>query len=373
METGSDDVRHPGRSSSEAVLVSVIIPNYNYEQFLRQAIDSALALDWPALEVIVIDDGSTDQSRAIMAEYGDRITAIYQRNAGQRVACNTGFARSSGQIVIFLDSDDVLEPSLVRELMRVWRPAVSKVQVQMKIVDAAGRATGALLPQFHVVPSARQMRRWAATAASYPSPPGSGNAYARSYLNKIFPLIGEDRAADSYCLAAAPFLGDVITIARPLASYRVHGRNDGAVSQLDRPRFAVELKRARGFFRMAQAAARTSGIDLADSVLNRSLSFLPYRLASLTVLPETHPIADDSRSKILRDLLLACFVPQGVPSRSRATLVAWAVSVAVLPARVSGNLVLWRFSSSARPQSLKRVLQALRVTKRYEPIENTDT
>jgi glycosyltransferase involved in cell wall biosynthesis len=351
--------------------VSVIIPNYNYEDFLAQAIDSALALDWPGIEVIVVDDGSTDGSRRVIAEYGERITAIHQANAGQRAACNAGFARSTGELVIFLDSDDVLDPSLVREVMRVWRPGVSKVQVQMKVIDAEGRATGAVLPQFHVVPDARQIRRWASTAASYPTPPGSGNAYARSYLSQIFPLSGEDRAADSSCLAAAPFLGDVLTIAKPLVAYRVHGRNDGAVSQLDRPRFAVELKRARGLFRQSQSAARSVGIEISDSALDRSLNFLPYRLASWKLLPETHPVAEDSRRKILHDLLAACFVPQGVPGRSRATLMAWAVSVAFAPEPISDRLLLWRFSSASRPQGLKRALQTLRVIKRYEQAPNS--
>ena len=179
-------------------------------------------------------------------------------------------------------------------------------------------------------------------------------------------MAGEYRAADSACLAGAPFLGDVITIPKPLVSYRIHGRNDGALSRLDRPRFAVELTRARGLFRLSQAAARSVGIAIGDGALNRSLSFLPYRLASVKVFPEAHPIAEDSRPKVLWDMLLACFVPQGVPGRSRATLLAWAVAVAIAPPQLSDRLVLWRFSSGARPQKLKRILQSLRVIRRFD-------
>jgi glycosyltransferase involved in cell wall biosynthesis len=347
-------------------LVSVIIPNYNYGDFIGQAIDSALALDWPALEVIVVDDGSTDQSRSVIDGYGERVVAVYQENAGQRVAYNTGFAHSHGAIVIFLDSDDLLDPSLVLELMAVWRDGLSKVQVQMKVVDAQGRATGALLPQFHAVPTCEEVRRWSITAGSYPTPPGSGNAYCRAFLQRIFPLEGADRAADSYCLAAAPFLGDVVTIGKPLVAYRVHGKNQGAVSELDRPRFAREVERAIDRFRYSQKAARAAGIAVHESVLERSLSVLPYRLASWKLFAEGHPIAHDSSSKILRDILAACFVPQGVSLTSRAALLVWALAVAVSPAAIGDQLVLWRFASAARPEILTRALRFARVVKRYE-------
>lgn len=97
------------------LLVSVIIPNYNYEDFVGAAIESALGVDWPDIEVIVVDDGSTDHSRAVIERYPDRIRAIFlQKNAGRVVACNLGFARSRGEVVMFLDSDDMLHPSTMR-------------------------------------------------------------------------------------------------------------------------------------------------------------------------------------------------------------------------------------------------------------------
>src|SRR5690606_24677253 len=135
-------VRQPGARANNAPLISVIIPNFNYEAYVGAAIDSALQLDWPRVEIIVVDDGSTDGSRAVLARYGSRIRTILQENAGQLVACNRGFAASSGDIVIFLDSDDVLHRSLARELAAVWTPRVSKVQVQMRTIDAHGRPLG---------------------------------------------------------------------------------------------------------------------------------------------------------------------------------------------------------------------------------------
>lgn len=344
-------------------LVSVIIPNYNYAAFVADAIESALALDWPDVEVIVVDDGSTDASRQVIARYADRVTVIHQPNGGQMAACNAGFARSRGNAIIFLDADDVLDPSLVREVSRVWRSGVSKVQLQMKIIDAAGKPTGAVLPQFHVVPSSDDVKRWVMSAASYPTPPGSGNVYARRYLEQIFPLSGEDRAADSYCLAAAPHLGDVITLAKPLVSYRVHGKNDGAMATLDKRRFAAELKRARARFDYAGRLVNGKHLPRHESTLNRSLTFLPYRLASLKLLPEEHPVPRDAAWKVLRDLAVACCTPQGVSLRARAALCMWSVSLAVAPGPLGDRLALWRFSSGSRPALLTSALRALDVVK----------
>ena len=138
--------------------LSVVIPNYNYGRFLSDAVRSALAVDWPDVEVIVVDDGSTDESLSVLGEFGDRITVLVQENAGPRVACNRGFAKSSGDVVIFLDSDDVLEPLIAREAARVWRPGISKVQVQMSRIDGDGAPRGRPFPFYGFHPTPERIR-----------------------------------------------------------------------------------------------------------------------------------------------------------------------------------------------------------------------
>src|SRR4051812_9049768 len=92
---------------------SIIIDNYNYGAFLSAAIKSALQQEYPECEVIVVDDGSTDDSREIIATYRDRITAVLKENGGQASAFNAGFRASRGDVVIFLDADDMLVPTAV--------------------------------------------------------------------------------------------------------------------------------------------------------------------------------------------------------------------------------------------------------------------
>ena len=103
-------------SKYESPLVSIIIPNYNYGQYIAEAIDSALNQTYQPVEVIVVDDGSTDNSRDIINSYGQTIKAIFQTNHGPSVARNAGIAISKGDYIIFLDADDVLLPDAAQHL-----------------------------------------------------------------------------------------------------------------------------------------------------------------------------------------------------------------------------------------------------------------
>src|SRR5688572_3590972 len=92
--------------------VSIVINNYNYGRFLAASIDSALGQTYPRTETIVVDDGSTDDSREVIQRYAGRVRAILKANGGQASAVNTGFAACQGEVVIFLDSDDMLLPDI---------------------------------------------------------------------------------------------------------------------------------------------------------------------------------------------------------------------------------------------------------------------
>lgn len=101
-------------------LISVIIPVYNVEKYLRQCIDSVLAQTYEKFEMILVDDGSTDDSRTICEEYvakDDRLRLVCQNNAGASAARNRGLKEATGEYVYFLDSDDWLEETAFEEFI----------------------------------------------------------------------------------------------------------------------------------------------------------------------------------------------------------------------------------------------------------------
>lgn len=97
----------------QSPLVSVVIPTYNQASYLRDSIDSVLAQTYTAIEVVVVDDGSTDETPDILASYGDRVRAIRQTNHGAANALNHGIRESTGQYVCWLSSDDAFVPDKI--------------------------------------------------------------------------------------------------------------------------------------------------------------------------------------------------------------------------------------------------------------------
>lgn len=98
------------RIADSLPLISVIMPVYNGERFLAGALHNVFAQNYHPLEVIVVDDGSTDGSAAIAATFGEQIRYLYQPNAGPAVARNTGLALARGEFIAFLDVDDLWPP-----------------------------------------------------------------------------------------------------------------------------------------------------------------------------------------------------------------------------------------------------------------------
>src|SRR3712207_4601210 len=95
---------------TEKPLVSIVIPCYNQAHFLGEAIESVLAQTYPHFEVVVVDDGSTDNTEAVAARYPG-VRCIRQENQGLAAARNTGIRRSNGSYLVFLDADDRLLPN----------------------------------------------------------------------------------------------------------------------------------------------------------------------------------------------------------------------------------------------------------------------
>ncbi len=105
----------------ESVLVSVIIPCYNRERYIKDAIDSVLTQTYDNIEIIVIDDGSQDRSAEVVKSYGEDVKYIYQDNSGVSSARNNGINHASGEFLIFLDSDDWISNDLIEKQIDTFK------------------------------------------------------------------------------------------------------------------------------------------------------------------------------------------------------------------------------------------------------------
>jgi glycosyltransferase involved in cell wall biosynthesis len=328
--------------------VSIVIPNYNYARFVGAAIESALGQNHPSIEVIVVDDGSTDGSRAVIGSFGARIRVVYQDNRGHVGACNAGWPLARHEIVIFLDADDLLMPEAAAIVAAAWRPGVSKVQWTLQVIDGAGRPAGSTFPKYPRCLKPSAVRRALLTTGGYPSPPTSGNAYARWFLKTLSPIEGHDWM-DPLLISAAPLYGEVITINRALGAYRCHDANDSAQSMITVRRFAryvdseerriASLERSckdlRIPFDAARAKARNVGYQEALLMLGK------LRRGGAILPAAWHGIGAVARSEQSRwQRLMRAF---------------WIVLVALLPGRPARKLIEIRYMPVRRPRSIEFV------------------
>jgi hypothetical protein len=346
--------------SRRRVLVSVVIVNYNYARFLRDAILSVLGQTYSELEMVIVDDGSTDGSREIIELFRNRATVILQENHGPMSAYNAGYAASRGDLVIFLDADDMLRPGAVEEVAAAWQPAAAKVQFSLEITDAAGRSSGAIEPVYPQDYTAEKLRREFADTNSYTWPPTSGNAYSRRFLKQLMPLSQERfRCLDSVLNIVAPLFGDVYTLPKALGCYRIHGDNMWALHGFSQPRIRNFLTLRLCEIDYLRRVAAQRGVALsASNPLDHCMTMLRYRL----VVAKLDHDRSVSGGRPLRLCLRAarCLSLTNASAAWRASELLWFVSVSLSFGGVARWLIEWRFDRSTRPLWINRLIDRSR-------------
>jgi glycosyltransferase involved in cell wall biosynthesis len=336
--------------------LSVIIANHNYAGFVGAAISSALAIDWPDKEVIVVDDASTDDSRQVIDGFSGKVAAYFRPKTSQLGCHIFGFEQSTGDVVIFLDADDLLEPEVMQEVARIWRPGVSKVQFRMNVINAAGIQLGTAIPQFPRRDNPEKLRRAFLRTMAYTTPPGSGNAYSRNFVREVFGFSPSIPQSDAVLLTLAPILGDVLTIRKPLARYRMHDTSYSAMLSPDasklRERLHQDIEKARLF----ATVSRQQRLTVPPDPLRYSLNHLQYRFGSYIVEPSAHPFREDTTLSLVYRLGFSTITSSQVRLRDKAILLAWSIGCVLAPRNFRRSFVLWRFAPMARPELIKTLL-----------------
>jgi glycosyltransferase involved in cell wall biosynthesis len=222
-------------------LVSIVTPSYNQAQFLEETILSILDQDYPSIEYVVVDDGSTDGSLDIINRYADRLHWwTQQENAGQVAAINRGFEHTGGALMTYINSDDTLLPGAVSEMVAAFEedPDLVMVYGDSVYTDADSNQTG-LLPSREWDPPT--MVRKCDNHVVQPSSMWTRNAWdqagpfdERGYYFFDFELY-----------LRFSVLGPVKHVARPWSTYRLHAdsKSDGAQlgKAMDYLRFADDF------------------------------------------------------------------------------------------------------------------------------------
>ncbi len=344
--------------------VDIVINNYNYGRFLANAIESARRQTHEKVEVVVVDDGSTDDSREVLRGYEGRVSVVLKENGGQASALNAGMERCAGDIVLFLDADDTLHPEAAARVAAAFAAdeTIAKVQFRMEVIDAEGRPTGTLKPPPHLPMPAGDLRE---PELAYPFDlawlPTSANAFREEAIRRILPIPESAYpvcGADWYLIHLATLLGTVVSLEQVSGAYRVHGANsyepETPTLQLDHVRETIEYARETSIA-LLRLAERLE-LPRPDRIL--SLADLANRLVSLRLEPDLHPIPDDRCRSLVTDAVRAARRRSNVSVAMRLAFVAWFVAMAVSP-RPLAHRFAELFLFPQRRNSLNRLLGRL--------------
>jgi hypothetical protein len=331
----------------DSPLVDIVISNHDYGAFVGDAIESALRQDHPLVHVVVVDDGSTDDSRRRLQGYADSVEVVLQENRGQAGALNAGLERCRGEVVIFLDADDVLQPGIAARVVAAFaaNPRAARVQFRMEVIDSTGRPTGATKPAPHLPMPRGDLRR---AEVSFPFDmawlPTSGNAFRTAALHRILPIPEREYprcGADWHLIHLTTLLGSVVSLEQAGASYRVHGGNsyEPQDQRLDLHHVRETIGFARSTTRALERLADELGLERPDPIL--SVADVANRLLSRKLEPHLHPVPGDSTWRLVVAGIRATGRRFDISWAMKAMLATWFVAAAVAPQPLTRRLGEW--------------------------------
>jgi glycosyltransferase involved in cell wall biosynthesis len=277
----------------EAPLVSVLMSNYNYGRYMGEAIESVLRQTYRKLELIVCDDGSTDNSCDVVQEYVNRdrrVTLVRKANGGQASGYNAAYRVSRGHVICFLDADDVYCPNKLERVVQSFRarPDAGFAGHKLIRVDEQRRPLG-VSPLVARMPSGWQGEYMLQNAGflEYLAP-GGGISLRREIAEFIFPLPDSGimaRYGDAPPMRLAPFITPLIAIDEGLAEWRCHGSNYAHRRTLAAAHLRRELEAYTQCWELQRSFLEKHNPDVAQDLAsletNAHVAQMQYMLARL--------------------------------------------------------------------------------------------
>ncbi len=235
-------------------VISVVITTYNYGRFVEECVDSVLAQDYPSdrVEVIVVDDGSTDDTAERVKRYGTRIQYLRKANGGQASALNAGFAKARGEIISLLDADDYFLPGKLARVAEAFQRDPGLGMFYHPFLE------------FDMETGERRKSEFPLVSGSAFADPekflwyaGQGTcvSFRRKFLDRLLPIPEEIRMlADGYLGSLIVFVAPILADPDCLSAYRFHGKNS---YHADESEMSAETRAKRlRLFRIEFAAMR---------------------------------------------------------------------------------------------------------------------
>jgi len=333
--------------SVSASEVTAVIVNYNYARFLPDAVGSVLDQSQPFASVVVVNDGSTDESLSVLAAYGDALRVVDIPNSGQLGATEAGLSQVRSTYVYFLDADDFCMPDMNEVVSPLCDATTVKIQFQLQGVDENGDPLESVFPTFPDPYTAAMMREDNRRRGFYVCPPTSGNVYLAAALRSLnWDRLDKRDFSDGVPAMLMPELGPVVSVRRPLACYRVHGGSD---SQYSRPRpETMRRDRARYLSRWRQAQEQIPAVAAPVEGTTEYEAELDFLEAALSERRPGWGVTSRYLSRIAHSRESA---------KRKALLLAWVVATAGAPSPKRHDLVASRRSSANRSGAMNSFLR----------------
>jgi glycosyltransferase involved in cell wall biosynthesis len=344
--------------------ISVVIPCFNYEKYIAIAIDSVLAQNYSNYELIVVDDLSTDNSRAIIEQYSDRLNIIlHDVNKGHGAAFNSGFSACNGDIVTLLDADDFLLPNALNIIASNYNDTFAMYHYFSNLVDDKGVYID-IFPKKSKGLDSGDLKHSLLTNGYINTTVTSGLSFSRAFLFSVLPIDESlfRQGGDGFLVSIAPLYGQVCTINDQLSAYRQHNTNHSSFSNqlIKRALWVVQHTN----YCLDAIIYHASKMSLSTK---RSLGKNNFSLLEQLMILHVSKLSIDDRffSKKYQIFFngIISLNKSSLPFFKKLSLNIWWFFVYISPDNFSVKLLSWKLMSSTRPLFLTKAINFFKVVK----------
>lgn len=339
--------------------ISIIIPCYNYATYVSKAIESVLNQSLENVQIIVVDDCSTDNSLEVISKYSSNIEIIAKKeNGGHGAGFNSGFELATGRQIMFLDADDFLLEGALEKIVANYKPNTAIYNYRMRLANEDGEL-GPLYPpkeqNFKCDNASEQVR----LTGRYPGTVTSGLVFNKDVLVSIMPMPAEDfrQGGDGYLCAVAPLYGNVVFHDDVISAYRQHKKNHSKFMRQIGEKALWNIEHNNKRYDAIIKHCTLLDLEYERDMSSKDLLSIENKIADLLFNNKTKNINGETRQKIAMDALK---LKGNNKSISFYFNMCWWLSIGYLPRFLAYKFLLWKIDANSRPSIISKIAKFLR-------------